>query len=192
MSEVDGLKRGAAYAAVLEALRDFLDAISSSEPDAATMRSLTETMSIWTERLGPPKPENDASLAMRYTLPSRGRVMCPPFVIDQLSSTRVSGTVVFGAHFLGRNGAAHGGAVAMLFDEVFGYLANQPGESRARTAHLEVDYLRIAPVERTLHVEATIEQAEGRKRKLLGTLISDQMPCARASALMIRLREGQP
>lgn len=192
MSSDDRNARGAGYAEMTEALRDLLDAVAASEPNSAAMRDLTESMSIWTDRLGSRKAENEAAMAMRYTLPSRGRVMCPPFVVDQLSSTRVSGTVSFGAHFLGRNGAAHGGAIAMLFDEVFGYLANQPGEPRARTAHLDVDYLSIAPVDRTLQVEATIVQEEGRKLTLSGTLFGDQVPCARASALMIRLREGQP
>lgn len=129
---------------------------------------------------------------LRYPLPSRGRAMCPPLVVEKRTATQVSGTVVFGSHFLGRNGAAHGGAVAMLFDEVFGQLANAPGQPRARTAHLEVDYLQITPVDQTLRVEASVERQEGRKLALVGTLLDDQGPCARASTVMVRLKEGQP
>lgn len=180
------------YAEMIGTLRHFLDAISHSDADAVTIEDLTKSMSLWIDRLGPPQPENDERVAMRFPLPSRGRAMCPPFVVEKQSSRQVSGTVVFGAHFLGRNGAAHGGAVAMLFDEVFGHLANEPGQPRARTAHLEVDYLRITPVDRRLQVEATIERQEGRKIALVGTLFDDQGPSARASALMVRLKEGQP
>lgn len=183
---------GTDYGEMIGSLRHFLDAISCYDADVATMQNLTKSMSLWAERLGPRQVENDASVAMRYPLPSRGRAMCPPFVVETRSSTQVTGTVVFGAHFLGRNGAAHGGAVAMLFDEVFGQLANGPGQPRARTAHLEVDYLRITPVDRRLQVEASIERQEGRKLALVGTLFDDQGPSARASVLMVRLREGQP
>lgn len=156
------------------------------------MEELTKSMSCWIDRLGPRQSESNESVAMRYPLPSRGRAMCPPFVVEGQTATQVSGTVVFGSHFLGRNGAAHGGAVAILFDEVFGHLANRPGQPRSRTAHLEVDYLRITPVDRTLRVEATVERQEGRKLALVCTLLDDQSLCARASALMVRLREGQP
>lgn len=183
---------GAAYAVMIGTLRQFLDAISCSDADVVTMQDLTSFMSLWIERLGPRQPENDERLAMRYPLPSRGRAMCPPFLVEKQSSTQVFGRVVFGAHFLGRNGAAHGGAVAMLFDEVFGYLANGPGQPRARTARLEVDYIRITPVDRRLQVEATIERQEGRKLALVGTLFDDHGPSARASVIMVRLKEGQP
>ena len=180
------------YAAMIETLRHFLDAISYSDADVATMKDLTKSMSCWIDRIGPRQAETDERVALRYPLPSRGRTMCPPFVVDQQSSEQLSGMVVFGTHFLGRNGAAHGGAVAMLFDEVFGQLANRPGQPRARTAHLEVDYLRITPVDRRLQVEATVERQEGRKQWLVGTLFDDDGPSARASVLMMRLREGQP
>ncbi|GAC1578169.1 MAG: PaaI family thioesterase [Sphingomicrobium sp.] len=192
MSADSGPAPGTAYALLIGTLRRFLDAISYSDADVATMEELTTSMSCWIDRLGPPQPENDERVAMRYPLPSRGRAMCPPFVIEGQTATQVSGTVVFGSHFLGRNGAAHGGSVAILFDEVFGHLANTPGQPRARTAHLEVDYLRITPVDQTLRVEATAERQEGRKLALVGTLFDDQRPCARASGLMVILREGQP
>ena len=182
----------AAYGMMIGTLRHFLDAISYSDSDVATMQDLTKSMSSWIDRLGPRQPENDECVARRSPLPSRGRAMCPPFVVEERSSTQVFGTVVFGTHFLGRNGAAHGGAVAMLFDEVFGQLANGPGQPRARTAHIEVDYLRITPIDRMLRVEATIERQEGRKLALAGRLFDDEGPSARASVLMMRLREGQP
>ena len=183
---------GIAYAAMIGTLRHFLDAISCTDAHVATMQELTESMSCWIGRLGPRQAENDERVAMRYPLPSRGRTMCPPFMVERQSSTHVSGTVVFGGHFLGRNGAAHGGAVAMLFDEVFGQLANGPGQPRARTAHLDVDYLRITPVDKRLQLEATIERQEGRKIALAGTLFDDHGLAARASVLMVRLKEGQP
>ncbi len=181
-----------AYAVMIGTLRHFLDAISCSNADVATVQELTMSMSSWIEQLGPPQPESSERVALGYPLPSRGRVMCPPFMIEKRSALRLVGSVVFGSFFLGRNGAAHGGAVAILFDEVFGQLANGPGQLRARTAHLEVDFLRITPVDRTLQVEATIERQEGRKLALVGTLFDDQGPCARASAVMVTLKEGQP
>ena len=192
MSAESGPATGTAYGLMIGTLRHFLDAISDCDADVATMQDLTTSMSRWIDLLGPRTPESDERVAMRYLLPSRGRAMCPLFVVEGQSSMQVSGTVVFGSHFLGRNGAAHGGAVAILFDEVFGRLANAPGQPRARTGHLEVDYLRITPVNLKLRVEATVEQQEGRKLALVGTLFDDQGPCAQATALMVRLRGGQP
>ena len=63
---------------------------------------------------------------------------------------RIEGTATFRRFHLGRNGAAHGGAVAQLFDCLLGYAAFTLSGSRAqRTAFLHVDYRKIAPSKRS-------------------------------------------
>jgi len=88
--------------------------------------------------------------------------------------------VRFTRFYLGGNGAAHGGAHPLLFDDVLGRVMNhsQPGVSR--TASLTVNYRRVTPLDVELRWEASRDRVEGRKRwgsaRLLnaaGELLSD-------------------
>jgi acyl-coenzyme A thioesterase PaaI-like protein len=94
---------------------------------------------------------------------------------------------------LGRNGAAHGGVIAQLFDSLLGFTAAKLTRSLyQRTAYLHVNYRQIVPVEKDLHVEAGIERIDDRKIFVEGRLTDGDTLLADGEALFVRLRPGQP
>ena len=62
---------------------------------------------------------------------------------------RIAGTAEFRRFHLGRNGAAHGGSVAQLFDGLLGYAAFTLSRSRAqRTSTGAASSIRCRPSRR--------------------------------------------
>ncbi len=128
----------------------------------------------------------------RMDLPNRGNILQIPVNLHT-SDGRVGGTAQFRRFHLGRNGAAHGGAVALLFDSLLGFTAFKLSRSKAqRTAFLHVDYRNIAPVEEELQVDAGIDGIEDRKIFVSGRLLDGDAVLAEAHALFVKLKPGQP
>lgn len=128
----------------------------------------------------------------RMDLPNRGNIMQVPVNIGVVDD-RVAGTARFRRFHLGRNGAVHGGALALLFDSLLGYTAFKLSESpRQRTAFLHVDYRKIVPVEKELRVDAGIDRIDGRKIFLTGRLLDGDAVLCEAEALFLTLLPGQP
>jgi len=126
-------------------------------------------------------------------LPNRGNLLAIPLDLHKTDDGRIEGTATFRRFHLGRNGAAHGGAVAQLFDGLLGYTAFTLSGSRAqRTAFLHIDYRKIALVEKELQVDARIDGIEGRKIFVSGRLLDGDAVVAEAHALFVKLRPGQP
>jgi acyl-coenzyme A thioesterase PaaI-like protein len=118
--------------------------------------------------------------------------MLPPYFIDEETESTLSGRVTFTRFYLGGNGAAHGGAHPLLFDDVLGRVMNHHQPSIARTAFLKVNYRRVTPLDVELSFEATRDRVDGRKRwgsaRLFdssGALLSD------AEGLFLQLLPGQ-
>ena len=129
----------------------------------------------------------------RMDLPNRGNILQVPVDLHVTEDGRVGGTAHFRRFYLGRNGAAHGGAVALLFDSVLGFTAFKLSRSRAqRTAFLHVDYRRIAPVEKQLQVDAGIDSIVDRKIFVSGRILDGSDVVADAHALFVKLKPGQP
>jgi acyl-coenzyme A thioesterase PaaI-like protein len=129
----------------------------------------------------------------RMDLPNRGNIMQVPVKLTVTDDDRVGGTARFRRFHLGRNGAVHGGALAMLFDSLLGYAAYKLGRSpRQRTAFLHVDYRKIALVEKELQVDAGIDRIEGRKIFVSGRLLDGDTVLCEAEALFLKLQPGQP
>jgi acyl-coenzyme A thioesterase PaaI-like protein len=132
----------------------------------------------------------------RFDLPQRGGILGVPTDLAVTDDGRVAGTVRFGRYHLGRNGAAHGGALGLLFDSVLGFTAAMlTGQMTQRTAFLHIDYRSVVPVETTLWVDAGLTGEEGRKifvearlydREGGGQLLTE------AHALFVKLKPGQP
>jgi acyl-coenzyme A thioesterase PaaI-like protein len=126
-------------------------------------------------------------------LPNRGNILQIPVLFKKTDEGRIGGTVRFRRFHLGRNGAAHGGTIAMLFDSLLGYTAAKlTGSPYQRTAFLHVNYRQIAPVEKKLQVDAGIERIDGRKIFVEGRITDGDTVLADAEALFVRLRPGQP
>jgi len=82
----------------------------------------------------------------------------------------------------GPPGHIHGGIVATLFDEAMSKL-NRPLKVLAMTRHLEVDYLRPAPLHTPLTLTARHLRREGSAgRKLFHTSISSSQPAISSPA----------
>ena len=129
----------------------------------------------------------------RMDLPNRGNILQIPVDLHINEGGRVGGTAQFCRFHLGRNGAVHGGAVAMLFDSLLGFTAFKLSGSKAqRTAFLHVDYRKIALVEKELQVDAGLDGIEDRKIFVSGRLLDGDAVLAEAHALFVKLKPGQP
>lgn len=129
----------------------------------------------------------------RMDLPNRGNILQVPTFLTRTEDGRIAGEAEFRRFYLGRNGAAHGGAVALLFDSVLGYTAFKLTKNRyQRTAFLHLNYRNIAPVEKKLQVEAGIDRVDGRKIFVAGRLLDGEKVLAEAEALFVKLKPGQP
>src|SRR5439155_16999965 len=99
--------------------------------------------------------------------------------------------VRFGRFHLGGNGAAHGGTIPLVFDDLLGRLSGTGGRAVARTAYLHVDYRNVTPIEQDLDVGAWFVSEQGRKRLLRGVLRDGDTVCAEVEGLFVQLRPGQ-
>ncbi|TPG37330.1 hotdog domain-containing protein [Mycolicibacterium hodleri] len=178
---------------MVAALRDFLDAVAAAGPDTATTVHLTQDLRAWIGRLAEfAVPEGRQLWARRLDLPGHGQTMAPSFVVVSGDQHSVHGTVTFGRYFLGGGGAAHGGAVPLLFDEVLGQLANSGDRPPSRTAYLHTDYRSITPIGEELEVRGWFVSEQGRKRILRAEITHGETLCAEAEGLFIALRPEQP
>ncbi|MGE2836784.1 PaaI family thioesterase [Mycobacterium sp. SMC-4] len=185
---------GPDYGRFIEAVRTLQDhARAADAPDDVITRAadLIEEVS---QLLAPfDADEWSSPSGRRPDLPNRGNILGIPSKLHVTDDNRLEGTIRFRRFHLGRNGAAHGGAVAHLFDSVLGYASFKLSDSQAqRTAYLHIDYRKIARVERDLSVEARIDELVGRKIFVSGRLLDGPDVLADANALFVKLKPGQP
>jgi acyl-coenzyme A thioesterase PaaI-like protein len=184
---------GGAYGELTDTLSDFLDRLAEAHPDLDLVAALTTDLEIWARKLEPlAVPERRRVFGRRTDLPGRGQVMSPKIVLTDSEQDSVEGTVRFGPYYLGGNGAAHGGTIPLMFDEVLGRLANSGGRPSQRTAYLHTDFRSITPIGKTLQLRAWVVSTEGRKRILRATLHDGNTLCAEAEGLFVALKPGQP
>ncbi len=183
---------GSAYPAMIDTLRGFLDDLAKAKLDEETILGLDEELRQWQGRIAPlAAVEKDRMFGRVDDVPGHGQVMCPAFAIEEQDATSVRARVTFGNYFLGGNAAAHGGAIALLFDEMLGIPANSVGGAMARTAYLHVNYRAITPMDKELQVTASLISVEGRKRMVRGELKYGDRVCADAEGLFLELLPGQ-
>ena len=129
----------------------------------------------------------------RMDLPVRGNILTIPMSAHKTDDGRMQGWARFGRFHLGRNGAAHGGSLGMLFDTVLGLTAAVlTGSRRQRTAYLKINYRNIVPIEKELQFDAGIDQVDGRKIFVSGRLTDGDTLLSEADALFVKLKPGQP
>ncbi|MFC6010676.1 PaaI family thioesterase [Nocardia lasii] len=128
----------------------------------------------------------------RTDLPARGNITLPPYTVVSGSREGVTAKVTFRTFHLGGNNAAHGGHIALAFDDIIGMTAALATKSVTRTASLTLDYRSITPLDRELTVRAWAERVEGRKVYLRATMHDGERLCAEAHGLFIVLNPGQP
>ena len=181
------------HAELISQLRGFLDEFSSASLTEESSEELRATLADLTERLAAERvPEEERHYGRLFRLPAAGQATTPWYeVLESTPPDSLTGRSVFGPFFLGGRGAAHGGSIPLLFDELFGWLANAEGMPASRTAYLNTRYLSVVRIGVELTFSAWTERAEGRKRFLRAELRDGPTLCAEAESLFVTLRPGQ-
>jgi acyl-coenzyme A thioesterase PaaI-like protein len=183
----------AEFATMIDALRVLQDRITAARPPEDVSVRVAGVLSALSEALGEYAVDERAQIAGHLaTVPGRGQAMTPVVEIDEFTPEYARGHVRFGRFYLGGNGAVHGGAIPLAFDELMGRLANTGGRVPSRTAYLHVNYRSVMPIEKRLSIEARFASEEGRKRILSGSIRDGALVCADAEGLFVALRPGQP
>jgi acyl-coenzyme A thioesterase PaaI-like protein len=185
---------GPDYGRFVEAVRSLQDHARAVDAPDEVITEAAELIERVSTLLAPYDADEWASPSgRRVDLPNRGNLLQVPATLTKTDDGRIRGVAQFRRYHLGRNGAVHGGAIAMLFDSLLGYTAAKLTKSPyQRTAFLHVNYRRIAPIKKELRVEAGIDRAEGRKIFVAGRLMDGEALLADGEALFVRLRPGQP
>jgi acyl-coenzyme A thioesterase PaaI-like protein len=190
---IDIERGGVAYSRFVELFRTLQDKVVSSSPPENQWDDVSALVEKAIDLLGPwAAPEWQRPAGMRIDLPGRGNPLLVPFVWEAESDSHIRGRVVFRPFHLGGNGAAHGGTLPLLFDEVLGRLANSVGRTIARTAYLKVNFRKITPIGVTLQIDATVDRIEGRKRWVSARLLNGGTLIADAEGLFVELLPDQP
>jgi hypothetical protein len=180
------------FTAMIDALRALQDQATGSAPPEPVLADVTRQLTDLTRQLAAyPVGERGQIAGHLADVPGRGQALIPAVHIDEEDPDWVRGHVTFGRYYLGGNGAVHGGAIPLIFDELMGRLAST-GRTPARTAYLHVNYRNVTPIEARLEVEVHRGAEEGRKRFMRGVLRSGDTICADAESLFVALRPGQP
>lgn len=185
---------GPDYGRFIDAVRTLQDHARAADAPDEVITEAADLVEKVSQLLAPYYADEWASPSgRRMDLPNRGNLLAVPFDVHVTENGRVNGTARFRRFHLGRNGAAHGGAVAMLFDSTLGFTAFKLSGSKAqRTAFLHVDYRKIALVEHDYQVKAGIERIEDRKIFVAGRLLDGDTVLAESHALFVKLKPGQP
>jgi acyl-coenzyme A thioesterase PaaI-like protein len=183
---------GPAFGRFIEGIRRLQDLAVTTDPPAELVADLADRLDAIDDELAVHVVGEGGAAGSRVDLPARGHPMLVPLVVDEWDDAGCAGRVTFRQAHVGGGQAAHGGAVALLFDEVLGRLTNTGERSAARTAYLHVNYRRVVPVDVELRVEGSVEREEGRKRWATSRILLDGEVLSDAEGLFIALRPGQP
>lgn len=182
----------ASFPGMIDALRVLQNRISGALPGEELVAEVSRTLTDLAVQLGAHAVTEEGQIAGRMDMPGRAQALVPVIYLDEQDDQHAVGRVTFGRFYLGRHGAAHGGAIPLVFDDLMGRLANTGGRPASRTAYLHVNYRSITPLDRELQVTARFEREEGRKRFLSGELRDGGTLCADVEGLFVALRPGQP
>jgi acyl-coenzyme A thioesterase PaaI-like protein len=185
---------GPDYGRFVEAIRTLQDHARAVDAPDDVISEAADRIEAVSALLAPYETDEwNSPSGRRMDLPNRGNIMQVPADLEVTPDERVRGIARFRRFHLGRNGAVHGGAVALLFDSVLGFTAFRLTRSlKQRTAYLRVDYRRIAPIETELQIDAGVDHTEGRKIFVTGRLLDGEAVLVEAEALFVKLNPGQP
>ena len=178
------------FAALAARLRELQHAFTAAAPPedvvgaaVAHIEQATNLLREWS--VG----ESEQLAGTPYELPGRRQVLVPPYLVDESDEVSYRGRVTFGRLYLGRNGAVHGGAIALFWEAILGRLGSSAVPARA--AYLNTNYRAVTPIDRELTFTSRIVRNEGRKLFISGKLTDGETLCSDAESLVIILRPGQ-
>ncbi len=184
---------GPDYGRFVEAVRTLQDRTRAADAPDDVITEAADMITAACELLAPYEADEwTTPSGRRMDLPNRGNIMQVPAELKTVGD-EVEGVVRFRRFHLGRNGAVHGGALALMWDSVLGFAAFQLSRSlKQRTAYLHVNYRKIAPIDKELQVDAMIDRTQGRKIFVTGRLRDGDTVLCDAEALFVKLNPGQP
>lgn len=172
-------------------LRELQEAFSGSAPSREAISeaaALISEATAWLQKW--PADEAGQFSGSFREIPGRGQVLGPPYVIDESDGVSMRGRVTFGRYYLGRNGAVHGGALALFWEALLGSVGSRVRPGRA--AYLHAYYRAVTPIDRELTFEVRLVREEGRKLFIAGRLFDGEILCTEAESLVLTLLPGQP
>ncbi|WP_405133264.1 PaaI family thioesterase [Nocardia sp. NBC_01388] len=188
----DNTKGGPHYGEFIEQVRGLMDRVRLADPtDEIALAAIAELKDLNQRLDAVMGDEWSAPSWHRTDLPSRGNITLPPYLVDEVSRDGVHARITFRTFHLGGNGAAHGGHVALGFDDLLGMTAAVNTRAVTRTAFLHVDYRSITPLNTELQWHGWVERVEGRKVFVRATLHDGDRLCAEAHGLFLMLKPGQ-
>jgi acyl-coenzyme A thioesterase PaaI-like protein len=174
------------------AQRRALDAAVLARPEAEIWARARHHAEAIEELLAPSAVgEGDRIYGQLRSFPGRAQNLVPAVEIVARNRDEVQAEVVLDELYSGNNGAAHGGVMALVFDELLGQQANT-GRSKARTAYLHVDYRAITPIGVRLQLRGWFVSEQGRKRLLAGSAYAGERLLVEVEGLFVQLLPGQP
>lgn len=180
------------YADMIEEVRILQDRVAAAVPDVTAVSEVTELLRRASEILAPLERDEWSQVSgFAADLPSRGSALMPVLRDLKVTDESIHGKARFGRFHLGGNGAAHGGTIPLIFDDLLGRFSVNGGRPVGRTAYLHVDFRSITPIEKDLDISGWFVSEQGRKRVLRGVLRDGDTVCAEAEGLFVRLNPGQ-
>ncbi|MFI9401652.1 PaaI family thioesterase [Nocardia sp. NPDC052316] len=192
--KVSRAKIGRNFAPFVEAMRTLQDlAVSVDAPDEVFGDALAQAEQL-IALLDPYRaPELQGPAGRAVELPGRGSLLLLPWRVVEAGPDGIRMTGEFRRFHLGGNGAAHGGVLPLLFDDLLGMIVHYAGRPISRTAYLHVNYRKITPLETPLAVRGRVDRIEGRKTFITAELLDEQgNVLADCEGLMVQLLPWQP
>ena len=176
---------------MVEQLRHLQNEVAATAPPDDVVDAVAALIAHARSLLGEHRVgEADQIFGRLLELPERGQSLSPPLRVVEYDEDRITVETAFGRFHSGI-GAVHGGAIALLFDDVLGRLADLGGGPPSRTAWLRVDYRSITPVDEPLTISARVIERIGRKRFVEATLSHGDRVCAEAQGLFVAARPAK-
>ncbi len=182
-----------AYLSVALAMRQLQSALAAARPSPELSVDIASQLSSLSLVLEEQRVDEERRLCGRqWTVPGRAQFLSPPVEWVEVAAEHRVARIRFDDFYLGGHGAAHGGAISLVFDEFLGAIANGNGRGRSRTAYLHVDYRAVVPVGRDLTIAARLTSLDRRKILVTGELSDGDRLLAEANGLFVTLLPGQP
>ncbi len=110
--------------------------------------------------------------------------IAPP-VEFRLEGREIHAEHVFDAPYNGPPTAVHGGAIALVFDELLGTLGAMTGVG-GFTGTLTIRYRSLTPIGRPIRMRSWIDRRDGRKTFIAGSMHHGETLCAEAEGVFIQ------
>ncbi|MFG1789990.1 PaaI family thioesterase [Nocardia sp. NPDC049149] len=192
--KVSRAKIGPNFGPFVEAMRTLQDlAVSVDAPDDVFGDALAQAEQLIATLEPYRAPELQGPAGRAVELPGRGSLLLLPWRVLEAGPDGIAMTGEFRRFHLGGNGAAHGGVLPLLFDDLLGMIVHYAGRPISRTAYLHVNYRKITPLETPLTVRGRVDRIEGRKTFITAELVDEQgNVLADCEGLMVQLLPWQP